>query len=392
MDGAMDRNPTRAVQRSLIALGLVSIITTSMPGCAEFPRRRGSDGPKIGGMKEPGVDPYLAHHGTTPSKPDDLAARDRSDDSMSGPSSVAKGTTTVRSTIHPTSPSGRPADAGAAPSVIVEFGTPIVGPIAIGDLPVVTLEPPRSMPVLKDVDQLDEARKVVAKSRATLNAMSSYQVKMNRQERVGDVLQPPEDVVLSIRREPKAVRLEWPTGPHKGREVLFAANDPSGLLHVNTSVAGVPVPPLHVAPDSPMVMRSSRHPITEAGFDTILANLEKGLSKHVDGSKIAYQGVETPPSLAQECHKLLRETPTAEIWHVYIDTRTSLPALVEATDKSGQLLERYFFREVAADLPELATAEAFDPNLRWTSSRSLLGRLARTAVGDAKPTASPAPR
>jgi hypothetical protein len=388
MDGAMDRNPKRARRRSLIALGLATIVTTSMAGCAEFRGSRGSEAPKVGGMTKPGVDPYLAHHETTPSKPEDLAASGGPDDSTP----VAKGRTTVRSTIHPTSPSTRPVDPAKAPSVLVEFGTPIVGPIEIGDMPVVALQPPQTTPAPKDPSRLDEARDVVANSRAKLNAMASYQVKMNRQERVADVLQPPEDVLLSIRREPKAVRLEWPTGPHKGREVLYAANDPSGLLHVNTSVAGVPVPPLHVAPDSPMVMRSSRHPITEAGFDTILANLEKGLSSHVDKSKIAYQGIETPPSLGRECHKLLRETPTGEVWLVFIDTKTSLPTLVEATDQKGQLLERYFFREVAADLPELATAEAFDPNLRWASSRSILGRLARTAVGDAKPTASPAPR
>ena len=52
--------------------------------------------------------------------------------------------------------------------------------------------------------------------RRELASIKTYQVRLTRQERIGESLQPPEDVVLSIRRSPKAVRLEWPDGPHQG--------------------------------------------------------------------------------------------------------------------------------------------------------------------------------
>ena len=51
----------------------------------------------------------------------------------------------------------------------------------------------------------------------------TYQAKVSRLERVNGHLQPEEEILLSIRREPKAVRLEWSSGPSKGREVIYSS-------------------------------------------------------------------------------------------------------------------------------------------------------------------------
>ena len=58
------------------------------------------------------------------------------------------------------------------------------------------------------------------------------------------------------------IRLEWREGPHKGREVIYAAGQNAGLMHINMADSLVPVPRMSLAPDSPMVTRTSRHPIT----------------------------------------------------------------------------------------------------------------------------------
>ncbi len=39
---------------------------------------------------------------------------------------------------------------------------------------------------------------------------------MQRRERVGGSVLPEEEILLSIRRKPKAVRLEWMNGSSKG--------------------------------------------------------------------------------------------------------------------------------------------------------------------------------
>ncbi len=120
------------------------------------------------------------------------------------------------------------------------------------------------------------ARQVVAEARAAINAMTSYEVAMHRQERAGGTLQPEEDVVLAVRREPRAVRLSWPSGTNQGREVLYRADEPGGQMHIK--MANPALPRLNLAPDSPMVMRNSRHPITEAGFDSLVEGLENALN------------------------------------------------------------------------------------------------------------------
>jgi hypothetical protein len=213
--------------------------------------------------------------------------------------------------------------------------------------------------------------------------LTSYQVEINRQERVGDVLQEPEDVVLSIRRNPKAVRLEWRNGSHKGREVLFSEKETNGLMRINMADSPIPIPPLALPPDSPLVLRNSRHPITEAGFETIITNLRSTIEENKGGNRsrgqITYGGSEQPEQLDHSCHKIVRVTATGETWQVFIDPNSLLPVMVQANASGGYLLERYFFRNVHPDPPELASADAFDPNRRWAEAKGLLSRLAEAA-------------
>jgi hypothetical protein len=224
------------------------------------------------------------------------------------------------------------------------------------------------------------ANAIVATARQRLDVLESYQVAINRQERVGDSLQEPEDILLSIRRNPRAVRLQWQQGPHQGREALYAEKETGGMLQVNMADSKIPMPRVSLPPDSPLALRNSRHPITEAGFDTIIRNLEKTIAENRAGDhahgRIAYGGLEQPVELDHPCHKIVRVTASGETWLVFFDPETKLPAMVQANAPDGGLVERYVFRSVRPDLPELASADAFDPNQRWGESKGLLGRLA----------------
>ena len=183
--------------------------------------------------------------------------------------------------------------------------------------------PGRRATPIPDRPTTTTAESVLAESRARLEGLGNYQVWLNRQERVGNTLGAPEDVVLSIRREPAAVRLEWPNGPHKRREVLYSAGENGGLMHVNMADSLLPVPRLSLPPDSPLVMHNSRHPITEAGFDTILKNVEDAIKGEKAGDpatgKVTYEGLEKAEQLDRPCHKIVRMTPSGETWAVYID-------------------------------------------------------------------------
>jgi hypothetical protein len=220
--------------------------------------------------------------------------------------------------------------------------------------------------------------------------LRTYQVQVSRLERVNGLLQPEENIVLSIQRDPKAVRLEWTAGPNQGREVIYAHGLDQRSLFVHQSSSAIPLPTIKVPVDSPMVMKNSRHSIAEAGFDTIIENLRKPLdrpdTKAPRAPELVYQGVESAPVLNRPAHRFTRRTPTAETWTIYLDARTMLPCVVTAHDSHGDLIERYIYQDVREDPVELASADAFDPNRRWGDQQGLLSRFARAAGGVIGPT------
>jgi hypothetical protein len=225
---------------------------------------------------------------------------------------------------------------------------------------------------------------IVAEARKALDGLTNYQVSLHRQERVNGTLLPEEDVVLAIRREPRAVRLTWTKGPNQGREVLYRADDPSGQMQIK--MANPALPRLTLAPESPLVMRNSRHPVAEAGFDSLVEGLENAI-KASSNTGLTYAGTESAEGLDGSHPCLIRKTPSGEIWKVYLDPGTHLPSMVLAVDSKGELLERYLFKEFRSNLPDLASTEAFDATARWGQPRGLFGRLAKGELPE--PSGSP---
>jgi hypothetical protein len=218
--------------------------------------------------------------------------------------------------------------------------------------------------------------------------MTSYQVTMTRVERVGGSLQTEDDVVLSVRRKPRAVRLEWASGPTKGREVIYSQALSDRTMYVKMANSSLPLPRMAIPVDSPLALRNSRHPITEAGFDTIIDDLfhqaNSGSVVSAREGKLVYKGLTTPRGLDEPCQLIERTTSQGETWQVYLQKRTLMPVLVSAVQtQSGELIERYSYRNLKPNPPELASAEAFDPDKRWGESKSWLSRLARAAGGSA---------
>jgi hypothetical protein len=233
----------------------------------------------------------------------------------------------------------------------------------------------------------DELQTILARAKDRLDAISTYQVNISRIERIGGNLQPEEEAILSIRRKPKAVRLEWPKGPNKGREVIYSSALDDRMMYVNMGNPSLPITRMTIPVDSPLALRNSRHAITEAGFDTIFENLFKSLRPSLHdvaaSGKLVYKGVERPKGLDQPCHLLERVTPQGETWQVYLDTRTLMPAVVLAYHSRNELIERYIYRNLHANPVELAAGNAFDPDQRWGEPKNWLSRLARATTSPA---------
>ena len=99
--------------------------------------------------------------------------------------------------------------------------------------------------------------------------VQSYTARFVRQEVVGGALRPREEALLKFQR-PGLMYLRWIAGPPEGREILFVPgrNDnrmlvrEPGLLSSLVTVA--------MAPDSPRVLRESRHPVTDVGIGRLI--------------------------------------------------------------------------------------------------------------------------
>lgn len=260
------------------------------------------------------------------------------------------------------------------------------GKVGIALQPPTTAPAPQSRPQPKDEAKPEGPTidSIVAEARARIDAAESYRVTLRRQERVGGTLQPGEEVLLSIRRTPsRAVRLEWPGGPHKGREVIFEANAHDGKMQIYQPNALPPFQRVSMAPDNPLVRNTSRHPISEAGFESILKYLEEWLRQRQAGDpaagRLAYEGLEAPDGKGTPCHKVVRVGPDGETDVFYFDPDTKLPASFQAVAGDGQLLEKYRFVDPETDLEDLRNPAAFDPERRWPQSKGLLNRLAGAA-------------
>lgn len=226
--------------------------------------------------------------------------------------------------------------------------------------------------------RVSEIRALIQQAQARLAEIRTYQARVVRQERVGETLQPEEELILSVRREPFAVRLEWPAGTaNEGREVLYSVVETDGKMQIRQP--GSLVPRVALAVDSPLVRANSRHPITEAGFDELLRNLERtvrGVETGQGRSRLSWEGPVKVAEVGRDCHRITEVREDGETWVVGLDAETLLPIYVCGTDGRGQLLERYRFLDVRTEVAELSQPGAFDPDARWGSG-GLLGRLAR---------------
>jgi hypothetical protein len=237
-----------------------------------------------------------------------------------------------------------------------------------------------------------DAGMLLSRADATLDALKTYQVRMTRVERVGGQLQPEEEILLSVRRDPKAVRLEWTTGQNQGREVIYSSVLDPASLYIHMASSALPLPAIKIPINSPLVTKNSRHSITEAGFETILANLrgsqQRPAPERPHPGKLEYKGLETPTGFDQSCHKFVRQDSKGDSWTVFLDPHSLLPCLVVAKDAAGQLIEREVYHGVQANPAALASSGAFEPDKRWGDAKGLLSRLARAAGGSDPPASS----
>jgi len=110
---------------------------------------------------------------------------------------------------------------------------------------------------------------VVALGRQSLDSLGVYQARVIREERVHGHLYGPDVVDVTVREKPRAVRLMFVAGEHKGRRALYNAELRSGeMLARESGVLGLFS--LWLSLDSSLARRYTNHTITEVGFGAMI--------------------------------------------------------------------------------------------------------------------------
>jgi hypothetical protein len=110
---------------------------------------------------------------------------------------------------------------------------------------------------------------LVALGRKGLARLGVYQARVTRVERVGNRLHGPDQVEVTVRESPRAVRLDFVAGPHKGRRALYDVRTrPREMLARESGALGLFSMWLSI--DGSLAHRDTRHDITEVGFGAMI--------------------------------------------------------------------------------------------------------------------------
>lgn len=367
---------------------LVALIILANPGCAPFQKTWAN---RLGGDRltsTPVPEPIRSVPVDTESSPDPYAARlaysDTDSDPGWAPVSEREG--------NPLPPPGSvPLSLPSTQISEVDSGEILTAPIElaspIDESSTAIVSPPSpdlgiDTPTVDDLEAID---RLMDRGIALLGSFRNYRATLHRQERVRETLLPGEQVVLSVRTEPFAVRLEWPDGSNKGREVLYSepGTECDGMMHVKLGKTLIPVPPMQLEPHSLIALSNGRHPITEAGLLHILTQTKAQVALSRSGDPKIGQfellGPLKPEESETTCFEIVRTAPDGEFWRLVVEEETILPVLLEATNGSGQLLERYHFRNIETDLADLDDSNAFNPSVRF--GRPITLPVDRVATG-----------
>ena len=179
---------------------------------------------------------------------------------------------------------------------------------------------------------------LVAIGRKSLSSLGIYQARVTREERVGGRLHGPDSVEVIVRESPRAVRLDFVSGTHKGRRALYnAALRPKEMLARESGVFGLVS--LWLSLDNRLARRYTNHNITEVGFGAMIDSMQADQAKaaEVGGYQRLDEGFD-----ARGLYCMLFTAPPganglyARRLRYCVDGARGLPMRIEVFDDNGR--------------------------------------------------------
>jgi outer membrane lipoprotein-sorting protein len=200
-------------------------------------------------------------------------------------------------------------------------------------------------------DQQRRLMSLLTQMESSYAGITDYVAVFHKQERVSGRLLPEETILLKFQK-PLKVYMKWIKDPLEGTEALYAQgkNDNKVIAHRGGMLGLVT---LSLDPTGSIAMEGNRHPITEAGFGHLIAEMHKDVK-----TAVAYDEIEIirldeehfkgRPSIVVEAKFTPRAGRSYYASHsiCHIDEELLLPIGAAFYDGKGLLFERYAYTDV----------------------------------------------
>jgi Protein of unknown function (DUF1571) len=216
------------------------------------------------------------------------------------------------------------------------------------------------------------ALEVVLAAAQKLNAIDGYTATLHKQERLKGALGPRQTLEIKVRQRPFAIYLKF-LEPSAGKEVVYAeGHHDNKLIAHSGGLSRLLVPRLALAPDHPLALADSRHPVTEAGLAHLTSRLVRFRQldlKQPDAETILDRVTDAKGRLRyRSIHRHrhhVPERPFAEVYVLY-DPETLIPMDIQNFDwpepgQEGALLLAEHYSYEGVDFDSGLTAVDFDP-------------------------------
>jgi Protein of unknown function (DUF1571) len=187
------------------------------------------------------------------------------------------------------------------------------------------------------------------KSEVLIKELGTYRMKMVAQERVDGTLLDPQEMITTVQETPFAVRLDYASGPGKGRVVLYNSALNKTRFRVRETGFLSIVGAIWLDLDSGFAKKESNHTVLDSGLMNLANRFRRDhLRAEKEGGFVGtHEGWNNKGSWCS-----LYLSPNGGKGYDTYSTRictdplTRYPSKVEGFDSKGRLLERYEFSNV----------------------------------------------
>jgi hypothetical protein len=199
--------------------------------------------------------------------------------------------------------------------------------------------------------------------------IQGYKAVLHKQERIGERLQPSEEIEIYNRAKPHSVFMRWLKGERRAAAVLYVEGQNNGMMWVHPSgLAGKLVKVVSLDPEGSDARNAGRYSVKEVGLRESLAQTLKDWKAAKDKGilRVKYLGIRKVVEAGnRECYTLQRKSEPGEDdgileVTVYIDKETWQPVRTVLKGHDNSLLGDYRFSDIRINAP--LKSNQFEPS------------------------------